>query len=376
MPAAFTASFSGPDLVALMRALLKATAYARGMPTEMRHKIAPCTPAPDWRERMLARDVNGLTVSWGEGHSITRDLTAITADFPSVPIDPRRVLDFVEALPFELAVMPPVRMWMDEYFPPSGGGDHAFLGWGLIVRGAGHDNAIVSRRWLAHTPGRIVHGGRDTTLVQFHDLASAPPADPRAIDHATLAQARPAHAWLQRGLLRPKHRYAEAVQGEYSPHDGLVRVHVGQRNVSEREMLDACAARRDRRHHPGEPVKNIAFVFTDPAAARAHLDALWLRELECRVVVDGIETRLDEHHAIAPALPAWVAAAAAAQEREPDQPDERERGPRVGAGAAAASVIGNEAREALVVALDAGHAAGAAAGALPAGLRANGLSTS
>lgn len=376
MPPAFSASFSSHDLVALTRALLKATAYARGMPSEMRHRIAPTLPAPDWRERMLARDVNGLTVSWGEGCTITRDLTAITADFPSVPMDPRRVLDFVEGLPFELAVMPPVRMWMDAYFPPSGGGDHAFFGWGLIVRGAGHENAVVSRRWLSHAPCRVIHGGRDTTLLQFHDLASAAPADPDAIDHVTLAQARPAHAWMLGGLLRPKHRYAEAVHGEYSAIDGLVRVHAGQRNVSEREMLDACAARRDRRNHPGEPVRNVAFVFTDLAVARAHLDALWLRELECRVVIDGIETRLDEHHAVARVLPAWVAAATAPQEREADQPDERERGARVGAGAAATALVGNEAREALVVALDASHAAGTATGALPAGLRADGLATS
>jgi hypothetical protein len=369
MPTAFTASFSGPDLVALTRALLKAAAYARGMPTEMRHKIAPTVPAPDWRERMLARDVNGLTISWGEGYTITRDPTAVTADFPTVPIDPRRVLDFVEGLPFELAVMPPVRTWIDAYFPPSGGGDHAFLGWGLVVRGAGHDNAIVSRRWLSHAPCRLIAGGRDTTLLLFHDLASPPPSDPNAIDHATLAQARPAHAWMLGGLLRPKHRYAEPVQGEYTRADGLVRVNVGKRNVSEREMLDACAARRDRRHHPEDPVKNVAFVFSDMAAARAHLDALWLRELECRVVVDGVETRLDERHSVTPARPAWT------EQREPDQADERERGARVGAGAAAAAFVGDEAREALVVALDAGHAPGTASGALPAGLGADRLST-
>jgi hypothetical protein len=371
VPPTFTASFSGPDILALTRTLIRAASYARGMPTEMRHKVGQITPTPDWRERMLARDINGLSVSWGANRVITRDGCSVTADFPSVPIDPVRVLEHVEGLPFEMAVMPAIREWMDEYFAPSGGGDHAFMGWGMIFKGAGHDNAIVSRRWLEHAPARLVRGGNDTTLVQFHELEPEP-ADPLAIDHTTLEQARQAHAWMLAGLLRPRHRYAGAVQGAYSSEDGLIRVFAIDRDVTDRELLDACAARRDRKHDMSGPVRNVAFVFTQPAAARAHLDALWLRGLECRLLVDGVEIRLDENHSVPVRAPAWTTPAA----RDQREAEERERRARIAtASAAAAAVLGNETSEALVVSLEAAHAAGTTTGSLPAGLGAEGLPT-
>jgi hypothetical protein len=365
----FSASFSGSDVVALTRTLIRAASYARGMPTEMRHKVGPTTPTPDWRERMLALHVNGLSVSWGADKVITRDLTAVTADFPTVPIDPVRVLEHVEGLPFEMAVMPAIREWMDEYFPPSAGGDHAFMGWGMIFKGAGHDNAIVSRRWLEHAPAQLIRGGNDTTLLQFHQLEPEP-EDATAIDHTTLEQARRAHAWMLAGLLRPRHRYSNSVEGAYSTSDGLLRVFAIGRDVTDRELLDACAARRDRRHDVSGPVRNVAYVFTHPAAARAHLDALWLRGLECRLLVDGTEIRIDEDHSVPRRPPAWTTT--------PDkrEAEERERRARIAtAGAAAAAVLGSEASEALVVGLEAAHAAGTTTGALPAGLGAEGLPT-
>jgi hypothetical protein len=341
------------------------------MPSEMRHKVGPTTPTPDWRERLLAHHVNGLSVSWGADKVITRDLTAVTADFPSVPIDPVRVLAHVESLPFELAVMPAIREWMDEYFPPSAGGDHAFMGWGMIVKGAGHETAIVSRRWLEHAPARLVRGANDTTLLQFHQLEPEP-ADPRAIDHTTLEQARLAHAWMLAGLLRPRHRYASAVEGAYSSADGLLRVFAIGRDVTDRELLDACAARRDRKHDRAGAIRNVAYVFTQPAAARAHLDALWLRGLECRMIVDGSEIRIDEDHSVPVRTPAWASPAA----QEQRQAEERERRARIAStGAAATAVLGNETSEALVVSLEAAHAAGTTTGPLPAGLGAERLPT-
>jgi hypothetical protein len=261
--------------------------------------------APDWRRELL-ENADGLSIEWGPRQYIERNQGAVSAGFPHVPFDARQVLEALCAIPFEFAVMPPIRHWQDEYFAPAIGADHALLGWGMIVRGAGHEDSVVSRRWLEHSPCRVLKGANDTTFVQFHDVATPGPEDPYTIDRATFAQARPAHEWIVAGFLRPKHRYAHDIQGLYTREDGLLRVIVNDREVSDRELVDACAARRDRRHDAERPIRNIAYVFVDPGAAEARLEALWLRGLECRTLRDGKETRLDEQFSLPRRVPSWV----------------------------------------------------------------------
>ncbi|HWO25203.1 MAG TPA: hypothetical protein VNO30_40970 [Kofleriaceae bacterium] len=294
----FGATFSGPDMTGLTAALIDAAPYARGMPTGMRHNLVPEPPVADWRERMLASDVDGLAVQWGDYEQISREPGAIGAHFPDVPIDAQQVLAFVAPLPFEVAVMPPIRTWLDDYFAPAIGADHALLGWGMIFKGAGHERAVTSRRWLEHGPFRTLKGPHDTTLVQFHDLAADVPT--------SRAQAQPGHEWMVAGFLRPKHRYQHDIAGVYTYEDRLLRVMANDRPVDDQELLDACAARRDCRDRPDRPVRNIAYIFFDPAEAQARLDALWLRELECRLVGPSGERRLDDEHRLTLAKPAWV----------------------------------------------------------------------
>lgn len=74
---------------------------------------------------------------------------------------------------------------------------------------------------------------------------------------------------------------------------------VNDRSVEDLELLDACVARRDGRDDAERPLRNIAYVFLDEQAARAHRDALWLRDLECRTLRKGEEVRLDQHHGVA-----------------------------------------------------------------------------
>jgi hypothetical protein len=300
MAETFGATFSAPDLVSLTEALIDAAPYAGGMPAEMFHKLASAPPTADWRRRMLADDVDGLSVAWGPREKITRNPGAVAAGFPSVPLDPKAILDLVAPLPFEVAVMPPVHNWQDDYFAPAIGADHALLGWGMMFKGAGHDNAVVSRRWLDHGPSRLLRGANDTTFVQFHQLDVE--------ERVSMEQARAGHEWMVAGFIRPKHRYKHDIAGLYTEDDRLLRIVVNDRTVSDVELLDACAARRDRRADPDQPIKNVAYVFADQKAAKERLDALWLRELECRAIVKGKEIRLDDSHSVEPKRPRWVAA--------------------------------------------------------------------
>jgi len=74
--------------------------------------------------------------------------------------------------------------------------------------------------------------------------------------------------------------------------------------VEEGEMLEACALRL---YQPIEvPVDNVAYVFMTEEAARAHLHELWLRGLECRALIAGRETRLDNDYAPHPDPPEWA----------------------------------------------------------------------
>jgi hypothetical protein len=77
--------------------------------------------------------------------------------------------------------------------------------------------------------------------------------------------------------------------------------------VTEREMLDACAARFYQALGPEQPLDNVVYVFVDDEAARAHLHELWLRGLECRAFAAGVERRLDDDYQPPPPdRPEWV----------------------------------------------------------------------
>jgi hypothetical protein len=169
---------------------------------------------------------------------------------------------------------------------------------GIAFKGASHEHSIVSRRWLEYGPFRTLRGANDTTLAQFHEFNADGPT--------SLAQAKPGHVWIIDGFLRPKHRYRHDIAGVFTKQDRLLRIVVNGRQVSGDEMRDACAARRDRRNDPERPIDNIAYSFVDEAEARAHLDALWLRGLECRVADGRGERRLDDSYTHTITKPSWV----------------------------------------------------------------------
>jgi hypothetical protein len=113
--------------------------------------------------------------------------------------------------------------------------------------------------------------------------------------------------------------YSQDLKGLYyaSERKMIVAVPYGER-VSQREMLDACAARFYQALGEDKPLDNVAYSFVDDDAARAHLHELWLRELECRSFVEGVERRLDDvYQPPPPDRPDWVVRL---EEREGDAP--------------------------------------------------------
>ncbi|MER6512860.1 hypothetical protein ABT158_39055 [Nonomuraea sp. NPDC001636] len=74
------------------------------------------------------------------------------------------------------------------------------------------------------------------------------------------------------------------------------------------EMRDACFTRGRGLLGPDRPIDRVAYVFMNPASAKAHLHELWLRELWCWTIDLDQEIRLDADHHPAPARPAWVEA--------------------------------------------------------------------
>lgn len=273
----------------------------QGTPTVRARKLPPV-------RRVATTDVFEITFTGAHMAMLSADLrraaptsrevartpATMTATFPLLCLRPSYLLELLATMPFEMAVLPPMAPWQDDYESPLLGLDSTTLGWGIVLKGQGHDRWIASRRWLEYGPYRVIYGPYDTTLVQFHDGTGR------------LDQVREAHEWIASGLLRPRHLYEHAVKGDYSEYDGLLRVHVKGREVTDRELLDATAARRDRQSDATRPLRNIAYVFDDASQARAHLDALWLRELECHAIVDGKLRRLDDTYFRRVSQPDWV----------------------------------------------------------------------
>jgi hypothetical protein len=185
-------------------------------------------------------------------------------------------------------------------------GIHIDHGWGMMFRGAGHDR-LVSRRWLDFGPWRVVHLGNDTTFIQFHDLALTDAA-------AAWEQAKVGH---QRMGIDPTGGYIKGidrgviseVRGLYIPTTRTLEVVVGPGNqVSQQDMRVACALRLHHREiKPAtDRIDHIAYVFMDRRDAEAHLDELWLRELQCWYVDGNGKHRLDAGYHPTPTPPQWV----------------------------------------------------------------------
>jgi hypothetical protein len=153
----------------------------------------------------------------------------------------------------------------------------------------------------------LIRGKDDLSFVQFHDLQTD--------DETALEQARPGHQRMGNSaiggfipVVLPWNRLLDnetkSIKGLYDASTQTLIQVVAGRQVDRLEMIEAAAVKA--RQPLAKPVRQVAYVFIDEAAARAHLHELWLHGLEVRAVVDGREIRIDEDYAPVPQVPDWV----------------------------------------------------------------------
>jgi len=297
-------SFSGGDLPEVVRRLVAAQ-FAGATPHALRVDSTARKPKAGWLNEWLGKAQHNLSAEFSDdelfGPRLSFDVgRVVKLERPGAARAVPPVMALLESLPFQLATGFRIHQaWRDSY--PVGemrgfGGGHFAHGWMCAFKGAGHDR-LVSRRWLEYGPWKLHRGGADVSLVQFHDLGAD--AD------TALAQARPGHERMgisdHGGFLQEPYVFTHELDGEYTSGERLLQI-PAPRDVSQLEMLDACAMRRNQVLGAERPVEQVAFVFDTEARARAHLHELWLRELGCWWV-DG---RLDEDYAPSPAPPAWA----------------------------------------------------------------------
>lgn len=300
---------SGPDQLAIYRHLVEANLVGSGVPGSLSLDGKSRKPTPDWLEKLTGQFKQFLTARWAEGTMLSiGKQSPVMVRVPSYDLDPGQLLKFLSEVPFTVgsaATLYPE--WEngslgEAYYAPSFAEQHIPHGWACFFKGEGH-NRLVSRRWLDFGPWLLLSGDNDTSLVQFHDLAA---------DAATaLAQARPGHRRMgispEGGFIQKRYAYAYDLKGLYYPEKKELHIVVHGRDVTQREMLDACAARLYQRLGPEQPLDNVVYVFVEEELAIAHLHELWLRELGCRTFREGIEINAIDGYHPSPIHPQWVA---------------------------------------------------------------------
>ena len=222
----------------------------------------------------------------------------------SFDIKTEDIVMMFEDLPFEIAsfgtVHPEWTNPFDPYEAPSFGNFHLPHGWACAFKGEG-SHRMVSAQWLDHGPWKQYHGKNGMLLIQFHELD---------IDASTaLQQARIAHTTMgitdDGGFIQNNYVYKYDNKGLYDAKEKLLKVVVHGNDISNRQLLDASAAKRYQALGPNMPLNNVAFVFMEEEKAKTHLHSIWLHGLQCRAIIKGKEVVLTEGYDPPVKKPAW-----------------------------------------------------------------------
>lgn len=301
-------AFAGPDLVAVLQRLGSRGLPHAGPPVKIVTDGKARKPKGDWLGTAANSCKFAFIAYWKAGGWISLDRdTIVKLSITHVDIDPTWLSELIASLPVTLVSNSSLyTTWQDgslgdKYLGPGFGDLHWPHGAFCAFKGAGHDR-LVSRRWLEFGPWGILRGRNDTTLVQFHDLDAG--------DKTALGQARPAHARMGispvGGFIQQPYHYEYDLKGRYMPDLRKLDFVVNGRKVTEREMLDAAAARHYQALGKEQPIESIAYTFVVEEEARAHLHELWLHGLECWAIIKGKEIRLDADYHPTPHPPEWV----------------------------------------------------------------------
>jgi hypothetical protein len=267
----------------------------------------------NWVKRVLewVESKHPVSISWGkqyEGDIIYYQIDSpMSLGFENFDLLKFEFLKIFKELSFEIISIGDVYSeWLDIEYNTLGFSDgHSTLGLGCAFQKLGHQR-IVSRRWLEYGPFLVTRDEeRDISLIQFHDL--------EADAMTALEQAKPGHEWMRgrKGVGGFIQRDYNLLSDDFAPlyeaDSKTIKIVVYGRAVTKAEMLDACATRYWQLLGEDKPVERAAFVFMDEKEARANLFELWLHELECWTIIQGIETRLDlDFVPPAPVKPDWV----------------------------------------------------------------------
>jgi hypothetical protein len=312
----FRASFQGSDLATAVRRIVSRRPEFATPPARVTIDHRRVTATATWLEEGLERARRSLLADWFPDDDDSPALIIASRDegrpTGAVKVQLRTewsipcVVEFAQALEAWLAVFDSLHDdegWRRRENLGIAGG-HTFPGWGCLFAGERGHEQFVSRRWLEHGPWLLHRFPGDVSLIQFHDLD--------ADSETALAQALVGHRRLgdhqTGGYLRTGYVPNGEIGGLYVAGDQTLRIVCPPgREVTQGEMLDACAERLVGRYNTEKPIRAVRYVFIEPADAQRHLHEMWLRELEVWTFTpDGKEIRIDSDYNPIPTRPAWV----------------------------------------------------------------------
>jgi hypothetical protein len=301
-------SIQGDDVEKLVNEIVDSPLFSGNLPIKIRIDNEPYDVEKSWIRNTLDKHKIMILAKWDErSHFISYDgEDVIKVGAPEFPNDARSVLELLAPLSWTLISFDSLHNeWYAKeknYFGCPFESGHFPLGWGCAFKEKGHDQ-LTGRRWLVQGSWLNMRGEHDTTLIQFHDLNAD--AD-TAFEQANAAHARMSSRNIG-GLIRANYEYKFNSKGLYSETDHKLRIIVVDREVSQREMLDARALVVRQDAGQDTPLDNVAFIFVEgETVANKYLHELWLHGLECWTFIDGREVRLDLDYRPTPVKPEWV----------------------------------------------------------------------
>jgi hypothetical protein len=303
-----TFSIKGDDPDKLMHELVDTSLFKGSLPATLRVDNKSCKVSRSWISKMLEKCEVMAHAAWEEKWNfISYDADGmIKVSVPEFSGNAHSVIQLLAPLQWSLITFDtlyrewyyPERHYVSTYIEYG----HFPLGWGCAFKEKGHDQ-LTGRRWLVHGPWLNLRGDYDATLIQFHDL--------NVNAEIALEQATPAHHRMASrdtgGFIFDDYEYEYDLKGLYSISQRKLKIIVIDREISQREMLDARASVIRQKGGVENPLDNVAYIFVEgKAVAQKYLHELWLHGLECWAIDEGVEVRLDLDYRPTPVKPEWV----------------------------------------------------------------------